>query len=46
MACRDQDPNCPDCQYTCGDLCCDQSLYCCRSADYSFHCVASSGDSC
>ena len=46
MACRNPDAHCPGCQFTCGDICCDQYQYCCRAADYSFHCVASSGDSC
>jgi hypothetical protein len=46
MSCRDPDANCSGCTYTCGDICCGQYESCCRAADYSYHCVASSGDSC
>ncbi len=46
MSCRDKDANCSGCTYTCGDICCGQYEYCCRAADYSFHCVGSSGDTC
>jgi hypothetical protein len=45
MACRDPDGDC-GCGVSCGELCCGQYEYCCRAADYSYHCVASSGAGC
>lgn len=46
MSCRDPDPNCAGCSFTCGDICCPNGQYCCRAADYSYHCVTSSGATC
>jgi hypothetical protein len=45
MSCRDPQGNC-GCGVPCGGMCCGQYEFCCRAADYSYHCVASSGDTC
>ena len=46
MSCRDPDPVCSGCTYSCGDICCGQYEYCVRCADYSYQCAANSGVTC
>ena len=46
QSCRDPNGNC-GCNTPCGDNCCD--LYtevCCRSADYSYHCIPKGSSGC